>query len=174
MIPVVVKTLIVFAPPAPSALILEPASDFENPNNAEIDEPGVYRIVPIWVGVHEALQLGNALEHIKNERPSTHDLFTNALTCLDTRVKRVEIVNMRGKLFDAVLTLEQYGREIQIAARPSDAIALALVQDASIFMTKEILAAASFPYIVRNTINEEEALESFRGFLENVAPDDFL
>ena len=79
MKPVNVQTLIVSAAPAPSILVLQP---IEEPS-----QPGKYRIVPIWVGMNEATQLGIALEKARLARPMTHDLFLDALTNLDARVE---------------------------------------------------------------------------------------
>ena len=163
-----VKALIVFSPPAPAALVLSPETNREG---EEI--PGIYRVVPIWVGSPEAMSLKMALEGKRANRPITHELFTEVLTVLDARVEQVVIDEVEGKLFSAKLFLKQYDRELVIDSRPSDAIALALRQNAPIYMLDDVLEQASFPYIVRNTMFEEEMIASFHDFLETVAPDDF-
>lgn len=166
MIPVEVETLIMFAPPAPSALILKP-------QDQTISQPGTYRIVPIWVANPDAINLGIALEKKKSSRPLTHDIFIDATTALDAKITRTVIDRVNKMLFSATLYLEQYDREIAIDARPSDAISLALRQDAPIFMTEDVFNQASFPYIVKNNNDEEAAVAEFHQFLENVAPEDF-
>lgn len=70
MIPVTVQTLIVSAAPSPSIIVLQPVE--------EIVQEGKSRIIPIWVGVNEATQMGIALEKARFSRPMTHDLFLDA------------------------------------------------------------------------------------------------
>ena len=159
MKPVNVQTLIVSAAPAPSILVLQP---IEEPS-----QPGKYRIVPIWVGMNEATQLGIALEKARLTRPMTHDLF------LDARVDHVVINDVKGAMFFARLTLKQHDRLIDLDARPSDAIALALRQQAPIFIEEDVLERASFPYVFKNAPDAEDELADFRTFLEELAPEDF-
>ena len=166
MKPVNVQTLIVSAAPAPSILVLQP---IEEPS-----QPGKYRIVPIWVGMNEATQLGIALEKARLTRPMTHDLFLDALTNLDARVDHVVINDVKGAMFFARLTLKQHDRLIDLDARPSDAIALALRQQAPIFIEEDVLERASFPYVFKNAPDAEDELADFRTFLEELAPVEFV
>ena len=167
MKPVNVQTLIVSAAPAPSILVLQP---IEEPS-----QPGKYRIVPIWVGMNEATQLGIALEKARLARPMTHDLFLDALTNLDARVDHVVINDVKGAMFFARLTLRQHDRLIDLDARPSDALALAVRQKAPIYIVEDVLERASFPYVLRRTEPEasEAELSEFKKFLEGLAPEDF-
>ena len=164
MVPAVVKTLIVSNPQAPSILVLQPIEEAQN---------GKYRIVPIWVGAAEAVQLGAALEHAKTNRPLTHDLFLNALTNLDARIDHVLIDDVEKNIFHAKLYLRQGERIIELDARPSDAIALAVRQECPLYLEECVLEKAAFPYILRNEANEEETLSDFRSFLEEISPEDF-
>ena len=165
MKPVNVQTLIVSAAPAPSILVLQP---IEEPS-----QPGKYRIVPIWVGMNEATQLGIALEKARLTRPMTHDLFLDALTNLDARVDHVVINDVKGPTFFARLALRQGGRLIELDARPSDALSLAVRQEAPIYIEDNVLERASFPYLFKKAPDEEDELEEFRTFLEELAPEDF-
>ncbi len=168
MVPVTVETLIVTSAPGPSVMVLRPLED-------SVSE-GKFRIVPIWVGMAEATQLSLALEHTKMTRPMTHDLFLDAITNLDARVDHVLINNMKGAMFFSRLTLRQHDRLIELDARPSDSIALALRQEAPVYIEETVLERASYPYIVRKGLNKEFAqkeLAEFHSFLENVDPDDF-
>ena len=88
MIPVTVQTLIVSAAPSPSIIVLQPVE--------EIVQEGKSRIIPIWVGVNEATQMGIALEKARFSRPMTHDLFLDALTNLDAQVDHVVINDVQG------------------------------------------------------------------------------
>lgn len=152
----------------PSILVLQPIE--------ESPVPGISRIVPIMVGAAEAAQLHLAVTHTKVARPTTHDLLLDALTNLDASVNHVLIDKVKGSLFFAKLTLSQHGRLIELDARPSDALSLALREDAPLYINEDVLERASYPYIVRNPIEDESAeleLEEFRSFLEDLDPKDF-
>lgn len=165
MIPVTIQTLIVSTAPSPSIVVLQPVE--------EVVQEGKSRIVPIWVGVNEATQMGIALEKARFSRPMTHDLFLDALTNLDARVDHVVINDVKGAMFFSRLTLKQHDRLIDLDARPSDSIALALRQQAPIYIEEDVLERASFPYVFKSAPDEEEELADFRSFLEELAPEDF-
>ena len=165
MIPLKILTLIVTAHGQPSILVLEPLE--------ETLEPGVKRIIPIWIGTNEAGQLGAAIEKVKLPRPMTHDLFLDALTNLDARVDHVILNDLKGQTFFAKLYLRQGGRLVELDARPTDAISLALRQDAPFLITEELLERASYPYFYAPSQNPEEELREFRTFLTDLSPDDF-
>lgn len=165
MVPVNIQTLIVSAAPAPSIIVLQP---IEQPAQANKS-----RIIPIWIGANEAAQLGVALEKARFARPMTHDLFLDALTNMDARIDHVVINEVKGAMFFARLTLRQHERLIDLDARPSDALALAIRQQAPIYIEDDVLERASFPYVFKQHPEEEEQLAEFRTFLEEIAPEDF-
>ena len=166
MVPLNVLTLIATAAPAPSILVMEPVEERADENTS--------RVVPIYVGVIEAFSLGLALEGTHVSRPTTHDLMLDALTHLDALVDHVVITDERDNVFYAELTLSQHGRLITLDARPSDAIALAIRQSAPIYIEEDVLNRTSYPYVRSGDDSEEQVMEDFREFLENVSPDDFL
>jgi len=165
MIPVRVQTLIVTSAPAPSVIVLQPIE--------EVPENENFRIVPIWIGVHEATQMGIALEKARFARPMTHDLFLDALTNLDARIKQVNIYDVNESTFFAKLILQARDRVIELDARPSDALALALRQEAPIYMEESVLERSSFPYVFKKNPNKEAEIAEFRQFVESLAPEDF-
>lgn len=168
MIPVTLQTLVVSTANTPSVVVL-------CPEDTMVDSESLV-IVPIWIGHHEAAQIGTALERVRFSRPMTHDLFLDALTNLDTIIDRVEIIRVEGSTFFAELIMKQYDREIRVDARPSDAIALAIRQKAPLFMTEEVLKQASFTYNTKHPLlikEDEQELEAFRTFLADLAPEDF-
>lgn len=164
MVPLKVLTLVVAGPAQPSVLVLQPVED---------TPAGKARIVPIWIGPTEAAQIGMALESVKFDRPMTHDLFLDALTNLDTRVDSVVIYRVRGQVFFSHLILNQGGRLITLDARPSDSIALALQQDAPLYIEEDVLDAASFPFLFRGERQSEAELAEFKTFLDHISPEDF-
>lgn len=159
MISVKVETLIMSQDASPSILVLT-AND-SNHESIEID----HRFIPIWIGL--------ALEDIRLPRPLTHDLFINAISSLDAYVDHVLITEVKGSTFYATLTLRQHGHLIELDARPSDAIALALKQGADIFVMDSVFKKASFPFQF-SANKEEEDLKKFHDFVSNLNPDDFL
>lgn len=165
MIAVCVQTLVVSAAPSPSILVLCPVEDYQNHRNC--------RIIPIWMGAAEATQLGMALEGSKFTRPMTHDLFLDALTNLDASIDHVDIVGVEGQTFFAQLYIRQGGRVFALDARPSDAVALAIREGASLFMAEDVLQKASFPYIFKNEQGDEEEIKEFHAFVQNINPEDF-
>ena len=165
MVEMKVLTLIVTGVGSPSFLVLQP-----------LEEPvseGKSRVVPICVGPHEAFMLGAVLEHVSFSRPMTHGLMLDALTNLDARVDHVVICDVKDGTFFSRLCLTQHGRLIDLDARPSDAIALALRQDAPVYIDEGVLERASFPYLFKRPYDEEQIVDEFKTFLEGISPEDF-
>ena len=166
MIEVTILTLIASPAPSPSIVVLRP--DEKQPRR------GRERVVPIWIGAPEAMNLGFALESVRLERPTTHDLFLDALTSLDATIDHVFINKVKGKTFYAELVLSQHGRLIPLDARPSDAIALAVRQEAKLYIDEDVLEEASFPYLYKESFDNEEVARDFHDFLEDLDPEDFV
>lgn len=97
------------------------------------------RILPIWIGVLEATSIASKLENIQFPRPLTHDLMKNILDFLGIRIPKIEIVDLRENTYYAIITLDIQGELVDIDARPSDAVALALRTGAEIFVSEEVL-----------------------------------
>ena len=163
MIPLKVLTLIVLNSMQPAALVMEPIEEHQRTKS---------RIVPVWVGPAEAMQLGMAVEHMRTPRPLTHDLMLDALTNLDARIDHAVINEVKGTTFFAKLYLKHGARTLELDARPSDAIALAIREDAPIYIDEKTLDRGSYPYVIREDASESE-IEEFHSFLENISPEDF-
>ena len=100
------------------------------------------RRVPIWVGQFEAWAISFALEGEAPDRPFTHDLIKILLDRLDANVERVIIDDLWNETFYAKIGLTRPGGEaLEIDARPSDAIAIALRSRAPIYMAESVLEA---------------------------------
>ncbi len=100
------------------------------------------RRLPIIIGGVEAQAIAIQVENIKPARPLTHDLFKNLSDSLGVTLKEVIINDLVEGIFHAKLVLEQNGKEVEIDARSSDAIALALRFDCPIYTYEFILGAA--------------------------------
>jgi bifunctional DNase/RNase len=98
--------------------------------------------LPIWVGIFEANAIALQLENVTTPRPMTHDLLRNMISELDGRVARVVINDLRDSTFFAQISVITAQRTLELDARPSDAIALALRTEAPIFVAQTVLDQA--------------------------------
>src|SRR5574342_743440 len=96
------------------------------------------RVLPIWVGIFEANAIALQLENITTPRPMTHDLLRNMISELDARVIRIVINDLRDSTFFAQIRLLTGEKTLEVDARPSDAIALALRTEAPIFVAQSV------------------------------------
>jgi uncharacterized protein len=101
------------------------------------------RYLPIWIGAWEASAIAMRLQGVSAERPLTHDLFISAMAELGARVDRVVISDLADETYHARLFLVRDGTEVEVDARPSDALALAVRAEASIFASEEVLDQAA-------------------------------
>lgn len=128
------------------------------------------RALPIWITQDMAKAILTALENQRSPRPLTHDLMVNLLDTWDMTLERIVIHALQDNTFYAILTVRQGDVKKEIDARPSDAIALALRTDCSIWVLEEVVADASIP--VDRDADEAER-QAFRQFLANLRPEDF-
>jgi uncharacterized protein len=127
------------------------------------------RYLPIWIGAMEATAIAFALQGIQTQRPMTHDLLKNVLEEVEVRVDRIVITELKEGTFYAVIQLFRNGSRYEVSSRPSDAIALAVRVNVPIFANEDVLSEASI--VIRD--DEEQEVEKFRSFLEQVNPEDF-
>ena len=100
------------------------------------------RTLPIFIGAAEARAIALYMKKIVTPRPLTHDLLKNILDYLECRIKRVEVCDLKEGTFYAKLVLERDGIEMEIDSRPSDAIALARLASAPIFVAESVMDEA--------------------------------
>ena len=100
------------------------------------------RYLPIWIGPYEAESITIALQEIELARPQTHDLLISMFKKLNIFLRRVEITSLRDDVFYGNLVVEKDGELVNIDARPSDSIALAVRAHVPILMAEEILESA--------------------------------
>jgi len=101
------------------------------------------RYLPIWIGAWEASAIAMKLQGLSAERPLTHDLFAAALTGLGVRLDRIVIAELADETYHARLFLEHNGQVIELDARPSDCVALAVRFDTRILVADEVLDQAA-------------------------------
>jgi bifunctional DNase/RNase len=124
------------------------------------------RYLPIWIGAVEATAIAFAQQGIVPPRPLTHDLMRDIVTALGVELTAVHITELREGVFFAELL---FSNGVRVSARPSDAIALAVRTDVSIFADESVLDEAGI--VIAD--EQESEVEKFREFLDNISPDDF-
>ncbi len=141
----------------------------EMPSNQPIvllRESGGQRYLPIWIGAVEATAIAFAQQGVVPPRPLTHDLLKDLLAAVDQRLDEVQITEVREGVFYADLILSGGNT---VSARPSDSIALALRTGSRITCSEDVLDEAG----VLVPDEDEDEVEKFREFLDQVTPEDF-
>lgn len=150
----------------------------ELPANAPVvllrEQEGERRVLPIYIGPEEARAIALALEGVETPRPMTHDLLRDLLAALDATVASITVTELRESTFFAEIELRSAGGTVRVSSRPSDAVALAVRVGAPIFASEEVLAEAAMPAAEEADEEEqEEIVDQFREFLDEVNPEDF-
>lgn len=127
------------------------------------------RYLPIWIGAVEATAIAFGMQGVATARPMTHDLMRDLLQGLEVEVQRILITELKEGTFYAEIQMVDGGDEISVSSRPSDAIALSVRLGVPVFANEEVLDEASI--VVKD--DEEQEVEKFREFLEQVSPEDF-
>ena len=130
------------------------------------------RYLPIFIGPPEATAIVYALQGMETPRPMTHDLFKTVLDDMSMRLQQVVITELHDGTFYAEIELAGNGNAHRISSRPSDAIALAVRYEDTvpIFADEAVLEEAG---VLFENDEEEEQIEQFREFLDQVRPEDF-
>ena len=101
------------------------------------------RYLPIWIGTWEASSIAMKLQGVTTERPLTHDLFATTLDEIGATIDRVVISALSEETFHATITFERDGRAVEVDARPSDALALAVRRGVRIYASVAVLDQAA-------------------------------
>ncbi len=119
-------------------------------------ESNAERYLPIWIGVYEAEAITIALQEVEVARPLTHDLLKNVFTAFNARIVRVEVSAMRDDTFYGNIVAEVNGRTMNVDARPSDALNLAVRAHVPIFVARQVMDSVGIT-------PEEDLQETERG-----------
>ena len=142
----------------------------EMPSNQPIvllKEVDGIRYLPIWVGATEATAIAFAQQGLTPPRPLTHDLMKSIIGDLGSKVESVQVTHLSDGVFYSKIMLE---KGVEVSARPSDAIALALRTGALIYATENLFQAAG----IEIPDQADDQVEAFREFLDQINPEDFL
>jgi uncharacterized protein len=115
------------------------------------------RRLPIIIGMFEAQAIAIEIEKIIPNRPMTHDLFKSFANGFAFTVDEIVISDLKeGVFFAKIVCTNELGKVVEIDARPSDAIAIGLRFDATIYTYETILAEAGI-VLTDETEEEQEA-----------------
>ena len=143
------------------------------------EESDEARVLPIWIGEQEATSILIGLSDGQAPRPLSHDLMKTLLDTLGAQVEQIEVTRIEDGTFYAEVTLATPSGPRTVDARPSDAIALAVRFAAPIFVADQVLDEAGIPAAMvdrgatQDEAEDEQRLDEFKQFLENVDPEDF-
>jgi bifunctional DNase/RNase len=138
---------------------------------------GARRVLPIYIDQVEARAIQFGIDQVPTPRPLTHDLFMNTLEALGARLQRLLITELRespsGGTFLAELVLVTRSGEVRVSSRPSDGVALAVRAGVPISADESVLERAATPALDEEDGADEEIVDQFREFLDDVNPEDF-
>src|SRR5262245_60187298 len=101
--------------------------------------------LPIWIDIPEARAISMEIEQVKAPRPLTHDLIRNMLNGFGAKVSRITITDLLNSTYIATIAVAIKGQELEIDARPSDAIAIALRMKAPIYASVRVVEKVQPP-----------------------------
>lgn len=123
------------------------------------------KYLPIWIGTAEATAIALAQQNVVSPRPLTHDLLVDLVSFLGGKITKVSINSLEEGVFKATLNFETESVE----CRPSDAIVIALKLGVSVFCEEAVLEQAQ----IEVPLDQEQEVDQFRQFLDEVNPEDF-
>jgi bifunctional DNase/RNase len=131
--------------------------------------------LPIWIGLLEATAIASEIEGVTFSRPMTHDLLKNILDKTDTKVKRIEICDLKDNTYYAIIHVTSKGKALSIDSRPSDALAIALRTRAPIFVSDEVLKKSKQIEASAEGVpaDKTEKGKRWQDVLEKLRPEDF-
>ncbi len=153
-----------------------------------LQEKGGERLLPIWIGQPEAESIVMEMNGIKPQRPLTHDLCKRLIVGLGGSLRRVQITRVKDNTYFAELHIHRGDDVVQVDARPSDSIALALRLAAPIFAQESLLTAIAVedgmeqqeesdsslpPEVERQAEQLKLDAEQLKEYLEGLRPEDF-
>jgi len=139
------------------------------------------RILPIWIGQPEADSIVMEMKSVRRERPLTHDLCKSLITGLGGTLRRVQITKVQKSTYFAELHVIRADGVVQIDARPSDSIAIALRMAAPIYAPESLLTkleeeegqSESGSFTAESEQSEELTADELKAYLETLRPEDF-
>ncbi len=123
-----------------SRILITETQDYQLIELREVDGE---RTFPIVIGLYEAAAIERRLKNIPIKRPQTHELLASIIEEMGGRLDRIVINDLKEHTFFAELVIERDGEVIRVDSRPSDAIALGIANEVSIYVEEHVLEEAS-------------------------------
>ena len=139
------------------------------------------RYLPIWIGPCEADAITVELQDMEMARPLTHDILAKTITDLGGEISHVIIKDLRNDVFYAHIMIDQDGTQLEIDARPSDALALAVRAQVPIYVEEKVMYKASIvpednimdeSNQSENEIDNDRNLSAFSDFVDTLDLDE--
>jgi len=124
------------------------------------------RALFIWIGLPEARAIYSELEGVEHQRPLTHDLLEKVILKSDGKIHRIVITHSRENVYYATIVLQRQDNLIEIDARPSDALVMALKFNAPVYVARDLFEKISLPLEARTDMEESYGLS-----LQELTPD---
>jgi hypothetical protein len=116
------------------------------------------RALAIWIGPVEASAIERELNRVTTPRPMTHDLFHSVLGRMKAKVKEIKITDLKEQTYYALIVLVLDKERVEIDARPSDAIILALKSQAAISVATKVLEQQGISLTGRMSLSERSGI----------------
>lgn len=121
-------------------------------------EDNTKRMMPIYIGISEAISINSALNHDIPPRPMTHDLFVSLLKRIGSTIDDILIDELNQGVYYARMSVSMDGKRFELDARPSDCIAIALRCGAPIHIRESVMTEA---LITKEELQNVLPLESY-------------
>ena len=115
------------------------------------------RRLPIVIGMFEAQAIAIEIEKIIPNRPMTHDLFKSFSSNFGFTIEHILVSDMREGVFYAKIVCHSASKRVEIDARPSDAIAIAVRFDAPIFCSSPVMSEAAIEFTEEDEKREQQS-----------------
>jgi bifunctional DNase/RNase len=146
--------------------------------------------MPLWIGPVEADAIAMALQGVTAARPLPYDLIKTMISDMGGTVQEILVTDLAQDVFYARIVIDQNGRRVEIDSRPSDAIAIAVRSDVSVFVDESVMDRAGVVLDPESetegeegqAVSESEGVEEgtseedltvFRDFINSLDLDDF-
>ena len=134
---------------------------FHSANNqplVSLSDSGGDRALPICIGLFEASALYSEMQGITHRRPLTHDLVERIICASGGKIRRVIITHHKDGIYYATIEMERNGFLVEIDARPSDSLVMALKFDSPIYVAKTLFEEMAIPIKETNDLDDPYGL----------------
>ncbi len=131
--------------PVPMELrrIISSTSETQDQHFLILKETEGERSFPIMIGLYEVSSIERRIRNMPSQRPLTHDLVVNVIEQLGGELSDILINELREGTYFAKLRIRMNGELVEVDARPSDAIALAVSTKVPIYVSEDVIEEAT-------------------------------